>query len=186
MDTRETNEAELILQAQHGNEEALETLIQRHLALVYGLALRYLGHQADAEDASQETFVKAWKNLHKFNLEKNFQTWILTIAKNTCLDILRKKQVIPFSHFETPDGNTVTDSLVSPTQSPLEQVEQNSVTLLIKAISKKLSPAYQKVLELYYNQGLNFREIAAKIDEPLHTVKSRHRRAILQMKKFLN
>lgn len=86
-----TSDNELILLAKAGSEQSLETLVKRHLSLVYGTSLRYLGNQDEAEDAVQEVFVKVWRNLKKIDPEKNFKAWVLEIAKNTCLDMLKKK-----------------------------------------------------------------------------------------------
>ena len=178
---------ELILLAKAGNEQALETLVKRHLSLVYGSCLRYLGNQDEAEDAVQEAFVKVWRNLKKIDPEKNFKAWILEIAKNTCLDILKKKRTVPMSAFEDEDGyNYLAESLVSTDRSPSEAAEQSILGRILNSALEKLSPAYQKVLAMYYKEGLNFREISETLNEPLHTVKSRHRRAVINLRLILD
>ncbi|HTL39489.1 MAG TPA: sigma-70 family RNA polymerase sigma factor [Methylomirabilota bacterium] len=169
----------LIIQAQSGDQKSLELVIAQFLPGVFGLCLRYMQNSFDAEDAAQETFVKAWKNLKKFDSEKKFQSWVLEIAKNTCLDILKKKRIIPFSAFEAEDGtNTLADKIFQPIKEFFYQPS------LAKAIAS-LTPSSQKVLSLYYEQGLNFREISQELNESLDTVKSRHRRAIDQLKEVL-
>lgn len=179
-------DSELIIKAQSGNQQALELLIQRFLPGVFNLCLRYMQDSFDAEDAAQEAFVKVWKNLKKFDANKSFKNWVLEIAKNTCLDILKKKRVIPFSAFETEDGtNSLTETLASGRFGPFELAEQSSLKNTLQELLKKLSPVYQKVLSLYYEQELNFREISQELDEPLNTVKSRHRRALIMLRKFL-
>jgi len=181
------SENELILLAKTGNEQALETLIKRHLSLVYGSCLRYLSNQDEAEDATQESFVKVWRNLKKIDPQKNFKAWLLEIAKNTCLDILKKKQAVPMSTFEDENGyNYLIESLTSTDQSPAEAAEQSILSQILNSALKKLSLAYQKVLAMYYKEGLNFREISATLNEPLHTVKSRHRRAVINLRLILS
>jgi len=179
-------EPELIRAAQNGNQVALETLVQRYLPAVYGLSLRYLRHTHDAEDAVQEIFIKTWRNLKKFDTSKNFKAWLMEIAKNTCLDMLKKKQSIPFSAFDTEHGNILADTIASPRPTPAYIAEQSSFSALLATAARKLSPIYRKVLSLYYGDGLNFREISEQLREPLHTVKSRHRRAIIMLKKMLH
>jgi RNA polymerase sigma-70 factor (ECF subfamily) len=177
---------ELIVKAQSGNQQALNFLIQRFLPDVFNLSLRYMQNSFDAEDATQEAFVKIWKNLERFDTDKSFKNWILEVTKNTCLDILKKKRIIPFSAFETEDGtNALTDTLASNDLSLLELVEQSGLKNTLQRLSRKLSPVYQKILFLYYDQELNFREISEELDEPINTVKSRHRRALLMLRKLL-
>jgi RNA polymerase sigma-70 factor, ECF subfamily len=174
---------ELVLLAKAGNDKAFETLVGRYLPLVYGASLRYLGNPDQAEDAAQETFVKVWRNLKNIDPQKNFKSWAMEIAKNTCLDILKKKQAVPLSAFDDGEGyNPLVESLASPEQSPAEAAEASLLSKVLNSSIAKLSPAYQKVLSLYYKEGLNFREISETIDEPLHTVKSRHRRAIINLR----
>jgi len=70
-----------------GDEAALAVLVNRYLKPVYNFAFRLTGNQADAEDVSQETFLKAWKNIKKFRADENFKAWILKIARNTAYDL---------------------------------------------------------------------------------------------------
>ncbi len=178
-------ETNLIKEAQSGNPDSLKALVQNYLPLVYSISFRYLQNNTDAEDATQETFVKVWKHLDRFELDKSLQAWITQIAKNTCLDILKKKKVIPFSSFETENGeNYLEQTFASTDVSPHALAEQSSDYSLLDQAIKKLKPAYQKVLSLYYFKGLNFREISESLNEPLHTVKSRHRRALVSLKQL--
>jgi RNA polymerase sigma-70 factor (ECF subfamily) len=76
-----------------GDKRALEILIKRYLKAIYNFAYKYVGKE-EAEDVTQEVFLKMWRNLKKFKKEKNFQSWLWTIARNTCFDFLRKKKKI--------------------------------------------------------------------------------------------
>src|SRR3989344_2340755 len=80
-----------------GGEKALEELVRRYLPLIYSFSRRYSGNTDNASDIVQEVFIKAWKNLKIFDQNKSFKTWIFTIAKNTALDWLKKKNAVPFS-----------------------------------------------------------------------------------------
>ena len=177
---------ELVLLAKSGSEKALETLVKRHLSLVYGSCLRYLRNPDEAEDAVQETYVKVWRNLKKIDPQKNIRSWIMEIAKNTCLDMLKKKNAVPMSAFEDETGyNYLAESLVSTAQSPSEAAERSVLRRILNSALEKLSPAYQRVLSLYYKEGLNFREISEALGEPLHTIKSRHRRAVIGLRELI-
>ncbi len=75
-----------------GDNKALELLIKRYLTPIYNFVLRYVKNTSEAEDVTQEVFVKVWKNLKKFNDNYKFKSWLYTIAKNTSLDYLKKKK----------------------------------------------------------------------------------------------
>ena len=79
------------------DEKSLELLIRRYLKPIYSFVYRYVGKAHDADDVTQDVFVKVWRNLKKFDREKSFKTWIFAIAKNTAFDHLKKKKAIPFS-----------------------------------------------------------------------------------------
>lgn len=188
-----------------GDEKSLEILILRYLKPIYSFVYRYIGNASDAEDITQEVFVKVWRNLRKFNpkksrfislrekQEKSFKTWIFSIAKNTSIDFFRKfqsasggKKSIPFSSFENEKGeNMFIETLADPAPLPEELLEQVDIKKMLDAAMKKLSPPHRLVLFLRYNDHFTFREIAETLGEPLHTVKSRHYRALIKLKKLL-
>jgi RNA polymerase sigma-70 factor, ECF subfamily len=178
--------ADLILLAQAGNDKALEELFKGHLSSIYGTCLRILRNPDEAQDAVQESFIKIWKNLGRIDLKKNFRVWAIEIAKNTCLDMVKRRRTVPMSAFDDENGNNfIVDTLRSPSPSPSEAAELSLLKRLLHGAVSRLSPAYQRVLRMYYDDGLNFREIAEKLDEPMYTVKSRHRRAIINLRLIL-
>ena len=169
-----------------GDEQSLELLIRQYLKPIYSFVCRYAGNSHEAEDITQEIFVRVWRNLKKFDQNKSFKTWIFSIAKNASLDFLKKKKAIPFSEFDTEEGgNRITETLADPSPLPLELLEKAGMAKMLNVAMEKLSPQYRMVLFLRYNDHFNFREIAESLDEPLNTVKSRHRRALIKLKKLL-
>lgn len=169
-----------------GDEASLELLIQRYLKPIYSFAYRYVGGGQDAEDITQEVFVKAWRNIKKFDQSKSFKTWLFSITKNSCIDFLKKKKTIPFSEFDTEDGgNLITDTLADSSPLPQELLERAGMARILDSAMEKLSPKYRMVLFLRYNDHFNFREIAESLGEPLHTITSRHRRALIKLKEIL-
>jgi len=180
-----------------GDEKSLEILFNRYLKMIYSFIYRYVGDQEAAEDVAQEVFVKVWKNLKKFNprknrfanfklrRQKNFKTWLFKIAKNASIDFLRKKKIIPFSSFDNEDGNALTDTLADPAPLPDALLERQDLANLLTRALAKISFKYRAVLLLRYNNHFTFREIAESLDEPLNTIKSRHRRALIILKKIL-
>jgi len=156
-----------------GDEKSLEILIKKYLKPIYGFVYKYTGNVQEAEDVTQEVFVKMWHHLKKYNKNKNFKTWIFSIAKNACIDWLRRKKTIPFSELEK--------------EGEIDKFfEHVGISQLLQSTTEKLLPKYQTVLSLYYNDNLNFREIAERLEEPLNTIKSRHRRALIILRKDLD
>lgn len=180
------SDAQLIIDYRAGDQQALAFLIQRHLNHVYAFVCRYAHSAQEAQDIVQETFVKMWQHIKTFDTDKKFTPWLFAIAKNTALDFLKKKRTVPFSALETDEnGNTATEIFRDPSPLPDElSMRAEDARILVSAM-KSLAPKYRVALSLYYNNHLNFREIAALLNEPLNTIKSRHRRAIALLKELL-
>jgi len=169
-----------------GDKKALEVLIKRYLKTIYSFVYRYVGNTSDAEDITQEVFVRAWRNLKKFNQQKSFKTWIFSIAKNASIDFLRRKKAISFSELENEEGeNIFSETLIDPSPLPDKFLERKETGEILTKALEKLSLKHRLVLSLRYNDHFTFREIAEALGEPLDTVKSRHQRAILMLKKLL-
>lgn len=180
---RDYSDSELVKAYLKGDEKSLEILVTKYLKPIFGFAYSYVGDAQSAEDITQETFLKAWRNLKKFDKKKNFKTWIFTIAKNTSFDHLRKKKPMLFSQFQNADGkNYLIDNIKDKSLMPNEIAERNSLKNVFKVAIKELSEKYGLILNLYYVENLNFREIAEKLGESINTVKSRHRRGLVLLK----
>ena len=171
-----SSDEQLIADYLAGDEKSLEILIKRYLKPIYSFCFRLVGDRQEAEDLTQEVFVKMWRNLKRFNRNKKFKTWIFTIAKNTCFDFLRKKKKISIlsleKYFYLADFNPL----------PNEVFEKEGLKKKIQEVIKDLSFKTREVLNLYYNNGLTLKEIAEVLEEPINTVKSRHLRAIVKLK----
>lgn len=169
-----------------GDEKSLELLIGRYVKFIYSFVYRYVGNAQEADDITQEVFVKVWRNLKKFDQQKSFKTWIFSIAKNTAIDFLKKKKAIPFSEFENEEGeNTLTETLADPSPLPQELLEKTDMSKRLSTAMGKISPKYRMVLFLRYNDHFNFREIAESLGVSLHTVTSQHRRALTKLRELL-
>lgn len=176
----------LIRKYLQGDEKSLEILILAYIKPIYGFVYRYVGNAQNAEDITQEIFVKVWRHLKKFNQNKNFKTWVFAIAKNTAIDFLKKKKTMPFSEFENGEGkNMLTETLADPAPLPQELLERASVAQMLELAMDKLSPKYRMVMFLRHNDHLTFREIAESLNESLNTVKSRYGRALIILKSIV-
>lgn len=181
------SDQQLIASYQVGDEVALEILIKRYLGLVYNLVYRYVNSGSDAEDITQEVFIKVWKNLPKFDQHKNFKIWLTVIARHTALDWLKKKKLLLFSSLEDENGHSLIEDMVSSDllSAPNELYDQEQRRARLSAAVNHLATKYRLVLFLHYNGHLTFQEIAEVLGEPLDTVKSRNRRALIKLRELL-
>jgi len=177
----EITDQELIKKYLKGDEKSFEILIEKYLKLAYNFVYKNVGNPADAEDITQEVFVKVWKNLKKFDQSKTFKPWLFQIAKNTSIDFLRKKKSIPFSRFENDKGqNVLTENLSAPLPNLTEAISDKET---IATAMGDLKEKEQNVIELRHKQGMSFKEISGILKESINTVKSRYRRSLKNMKK---
>lgn len=182
------SDEELLAAHIKGDEKAFEELIARHLKGVYSFVLRFVGDDAEAEDIVQETFVKAWRSAKQYRVESSkFKTWLLRIARNSAIDFLRKRKHIAFSEFENEQGqNVLAETVPDPAALPDELFASAQDAQALRNALQKLSPGAREILLLHYTNGLTFLEIGEMLGEPQNTVKSRHHRAVLQLRKILS
>ena len=173
---------QLIARYLKGDEIALEVLIKRYLPLLYAFSKRYTGDPDRAADIAQETFIKAWRTIKTFDQKKSFHAWIFTIAKNTALDWIRKKEALPFSSFEQETREGLLENIADPLPLPSAALDQKMMAGKIDVMLRELPEHYHSVVSMREKDGLTFREIATKLGKPLNTVKSHYRRAIALIK----
>jgi RNA polymerase sigma-70 factor (ECF subfamily) len=170
----------------NGNKEALNLLIKRYLTLIFNYTLGFAKDAAAAEDLAQEVFVKAWKKIKKFDNKYKFKNWLYTIAKNTCLDYLKKNKTINFSELNSADDNLLFEDLIKEAglSSP-EKMELTHKTNVLNSAIDKLPEKYKETIKLHYLSGFKFREIADELKESIETIKSRNRRALIKLRNFI-
>lgn len=166
-----------------GDEKSLENLIKKYLKHIYNFIYRNIGNVADAEDITQEVFLKVWKNIRKFDQTKKFKPWLFQIAKNTLIDFFRKKKEISFSRFENNKGqNILLETLAGPSQLLSENIDSRQY---LENMIDKLSPKNRAVFSYKFQDGLTFAKISEYLGESINTVKSRYRRALIKLKKII-
>ena len=183
----------LAKESAQGDDASFQELMRRFLTPVFNFSRQYVRAQAEAEDITQDTFLKVWKNIKKFNQGQKFKPWIFTIARNTALDHIRKRKAIPFSEIDTSDeyGQENSAPQFSETLEDLEPIadelfEQTENTDKISVALEILRPEYRSVLMLHYAEDLTFEEIAIVMNNPMNTVKSWHRRALEILRNHLH
>lgn len=181
-------DSQLIALYREGNHKAFDGLINRHSQAIYRFALRLLASQEDAHDITQETFIKAWKNLKKFDTSRNFKTWIFSIARNLVIDKLRKKKSISFSELDkniSEDENSFDANIPDDQLLPHEIFEQNENIALVKNALESISFDQKTVVLLHHGEEMTFEEISEILNKPMNTVKSQYRRGLISLKKFI-
>ncbi len=186
MDER-TDEELIVAYCDDADEAAFAELVRRHLGTVYSFAVRFVGNEHEAEDITQETFLKAWKSIANYRVEASrFKTWVLRIARNTSIDYLRKKKHIVFSEFDTDAGqNVLTETVPDTNDLPDELFARVQDAEVVARALDTLQPKFKEVLLLHYTNHLTFDEIGLMLEESPNTVKSRHRRALQTLRVYL-
>ena len=170
------HDVELVIAARAGDEKAYSRLMKRYKDAIYFMLLKMVNNKTDAEDLAIEAFGKAFANIHQYEPQFAFSTWLFRIASNNAIDHLRKKRVATVSLEPSlgPDKtmgieynyNARTDS-----DTPEEAfIKEQNAKLLRKAVST-LKPRYRTLLELRYFKEYSYAEIAEELDLPLGTVK---------------
>jgi RNA polymerase sigma-70 factor, ECF subfamily len=139
--------------ALRGDQAAFGDLVSRYQTAVYNMAYRMLGNPTEAEDAAQEVFVRAWKQLHSFQPERRFSTWLLSIASHHCIDLLRRRR---------PSAPLDDVALYVPSDDPepIDTVLQGEQSDMVRQLLDTLPDKYRSVTVLRYYNDLSYDEIA--------------------------
>ena len=139
-----------------------------------------------AEDATQEAFVKAWNNLRTFDTNKTFRVWLMQIAKNTAIDILRKRKNVPFSWLDnSSEENYFVDTLSDDLPWPEELSIKNYEAKVLKDAIASLPVIYQEIFLLKLSSDMSLSDIAELFEESENTVKSRYARGLAKLQNIL-
>ncbi|MDI9473211.1 MAG: RNA polymerase sigma factor [Bacillota bacterium] len=166
------SDQELVAKTLKGHKSAFDELVERYAKKVYNLSLRMTRDPADAEDLTQEVFLRAYRSLNTYNPAYSFVNWILKIASNLCIDHLRRKGDV------RDDSDELLSLEVQKTYPDPESAALYSeqVSEIEKALMS-LPPKYQLVMLLLYAEDLKYEQIAEILDEPIGTVKTKIHRA---------
>lgn len=175
----EQRDPDLYTRVQRGDRQALEQLYDKYEKILYSFSYRMTSHKESAEEVVQEVFIKIWKGQGNFNASKGkFSSWVLTIARNTSIDLMRKRKE-PAYELEERDALQNDDPS---TEDLVEWKEQGSE---LRSAITSLAAEQQEMIESFYFKGATQREIAEQFDLPLGTVKGRIRLALRHLQKAL-
>ncbi|WP_296006378.1 RNA polymerase sigma factor [uncultured Alistipes sp.] len=161
-----------------GDNTAFEYLFDRYHEAIRRLFMQRMGGARDVDDLLQETFVKVYVNLHRYNAAYTFGQWVYTIARNTFVDYVRRRQ----------DDLPIDERFAAPASSaptPEESVINGQQRRQLENYLERLSPRYRKLIEMRFFEEYSYEEIAAKLDLPLGTVKTQIHRARERMCRFI-
>jgi RNA polymerase sigma-70 factor (ECF subfamily) len=158
----------------NGDQEAFAELLYTFQDAVYNLCYRLLGERTEAEDATQEAFLKAYYHLGRYDHERSFKTWILSIASNHCIDRLRKRRM---SYVSIDEGVPATLSLASDEPEPEQALLGNERSQHIQSLLHTLQPDYRAAVVLRYWYDYSYAEIAEILGDTESAIKSRLYRA---------
>jgi RNA polymerase sigma-70 factor (ECF subfamily) len=166
-------EVTLARQAARGDRLAFARLVELHKRVVYGLCVRLLRDPEESRDAAQETFVRAWGAIGSYDAAQPFAPWILRIARNHCIDVVRRR--IPAARRmeldADPDGEGERTELADAGASPAdEQLERAETASTLGVAVAALPPNYREVIHLFHVEHMSYKEIAASMEVPIGTV----------------
>ena len=138
-----------------GDTNAYAFLVEKYKGLVYSLALKILNNREEAEEVSQDSFIKAYKNLAKFEGKSKFSTWLYKITYRSCLDAIKKNSAT----YNITDINEITINQIAETESVLDGIERNERSEIINQCLQKLPEDERSILWLFYFKELSLKEI---------------------------
>ena len=173
------DDAALVGKCLRGDERAYRDLISRYRRQVYSLALRMMRSAEDAEDVTQETFVRMFRALERYDPTRPFGAWIQTIASRLCIDHLRRRRFRPVSLFQH-DAQSDEEYMIEvedPGPGPEVLTQHQEESTRADALIESLPEHYRIVVVLRHVQDLSYEEIAEALKLPIGTVKARIHRA---------
>ena len=169
-------DAQLLERVRAGDAQAMTTLFDRYGSMVYSVALRVLKDAGHAEDVMQDVFFYLWQNPGSFASSRgSLGAWLLVVARNRSIDALRRRK-----------PSDPVDEVVLPANTNLAaEAERNTIMEKVRGVIGSLPPDQQKSLQLAFFDGLTHSEIAAQTGDPLGTVKTRIRSALISVRKAI-
>jgi RNA polymerase sigma-70 factor (ECF subfamily) len=174
-DDSEPDDRALVIRCRSGDRSAFGVLVRRYQRRVFGLGLRMLGSADDADDLVQETFLRAWRALDRFEEDRPLAPWLLRIATNQALNVLAARGRRPVEELN--------ESMPADGPGPDRLAEQRGLHERIRRAMAELPDEQRAILALRAGEGLSYREIADTLDIPVGTVMSRLARARETMRK---
>jgi len=178
------NDIELIEAHMSGDPRAFEGLVDAYIDRLFSFAYRLSGDASVAEDAVQDAFVKAWKGIDSFDVDRSFKSWIFSITRNATIDIMRKRRDVSFSSLDdgAGDDSSFADDVADETPLPEMAFDEGVDGGVVKIVLSGMGERDRSIVLLHDVEGMTFEQISVLVDSPMNTVKSRYRRALLKLR----
>ena len=167
------NEISLIKKVQKGDTESFSWLVERYRAGLIIYCDQMIKDRQAAEDIAQDAFIKSYEKINDFDITKRYSTWLYTIARNKCMDYLRKNKQL---------NNDIEPDTLAYEPPELTFAQKQEVRDAVMAL---MPPEYRKVIEAYYWQAKSYQQIADEIDQPINTVRTWLRRGKKKLEEAL-
>ncbi|HEU5451810.1 MAG TPA: sigma-70 family RNA polymerase sigma factor [Terriglobales bacterium] len=186
MGRMESLDAAAVAQVRAGDREAFRPLVERHSAMIFGLAFRMTGNEADAEEIVQETFLKAYRALGSFDGRSSFSTWVYRIASNCALDLLDRRKTQPQPAIPDPEDEEGPEERLPSEQPNAERLLYSAeMQARIKEAMESLTPVERTAFVLRHFDGRSVEEIAATLKVRTGAAKQSIFRAVQKMREAL-
>jgi len=180
------DEEALVAQFQNGDKEAFNALVIKYQQKIYNLIYKYVSNPETARDLSQEVFIKAYRALPHFKRQSAFYSWLYRIAINLCIDFIRQqKRIKTLSIEDLANGNMEDIPLNDERPLPQELAEIQELGWIIGQAVLQLPPGQRRVFNLRYQEGLQLKEIAARLDRSEGTIKAHLHHAHQRLQRLL-
>ena len=176
---------ELARRFREGDAAAFEALLDRYSRSIYNFALRLLGDPADAEDAAQQTFIQAFESFPPSRPDASLRPWLYQVARNKCIDLLRKRRTIPLSSLERTDSETPQIDPVDVAPLPSDLYEREELQQVLQEAIGSLPLRSREVVVMRYVGELTFAEIGRSLGMPENTAKTLFQRAKSALRVYL-
>lgn len=180
-------ETRLVKLSRRGDRQAFEELVELYKDKIYHLAYRMLGSRGEAEDIVQETFLRVYTNLDRYDENQKFSTWIYRIGTNLCIDRLRKRKPTYSLDADMPEGDGADwySMLPSEEETPEEELVLSETQQQIRKAIETLPSKYKSVVVLRYLHDMSLQEISEVLKMPVTTIKTRVHRGREYLRKKL-
>lgn len=184
----EQSDREIVREVLNGNPDLFEVLVARYEKPIFNYVYGMVRHRQDAEDLTQEAFVKAFFALRTYKESFEFSTWMYRIARNVCLDYFRRQKIRSFFSLNTPVGEEEEDEMgdfLPSGEDPEEGILEGELLERVSEAVGKLPWKFREVIVLRYVEELPYEDIAQILGVPVGTVKTYLHRAKLKLKEML-
>lgn len=181
----ESLDKDLLLNCKRRDKKAFTKLCKTYEKYLFTLCLSYAGNSHDALDLVQEVYIKIFRFIDKYDINKPFHPWIRKVAVNTCLNFKRAASNVLSINAVTDNDSTLADMLVS-NEDLEDEIEKTELRKTIRQLLEKLPPRQRMVITLRYFEDLTYNDIALVMNEPVGTVKTDLYRARSALKQYLS